>query len=141
MARFCSRGATGVASVRSCRRLPLCPTEVMPASSNMDLLLANAESISEGGSTSGITYLRRGKKPVQQQLQQERGVRIHERNKVSEEGEGMRCSRRQRRDSSATHCEDHSEPGCHPTAHGGPRWSRDPPASCGGAYAGAGGCT
>jgi len=61
---------------------------------------------------------------VQQQLQQEREVRIRERNnsadtKVSEEGEGMRCSRRQRRDSSATHCEDHGEAGCHPTAHGG----------------------
>jgi len=56
------------------------------AGSRTDPPLAKAEPISDGGSTSGITYLRREKK-----LQQERGVRIRERNnfpdtKVSEEG-------------------------------------------------------
>jgi len=51
----------------------------MPASSKTDPLLAKADPISNGGSASGITY-RRGKKPAQQQLQPERGVRICERN-------------------------------------------------------------
>ncbi|GAB0192075.1 acid sphingomyelinase-like phosphodiesterase 3b [Grus japonensis] len=63
----------------------------MPASSKTNLLLAKAEPISDGGSASGITELRRGRKPLQ--LQPERGVRIHERNnsadtKVSEGGGG-----------------------------------------------------
>ncbi|GAB0179334.1 acid sphingomyelinase-like phosphodiesterase 3b [Grus japonensis] len=62
----------------------------MPASTKMDPLLAKAEPISHGGSTSGITQLRRGKK---HQFQPERGVRRCERNnsadtKVSEEGGG-----------------------------------------------------
>jgi len=34
----------------------------MPAGSNTDLLLAKAKPISDGGSASGITYSRRGKK-------------------------------------------------------------------------------
>ncbi|GAB0207612.1 acid sphingomyelinase-like phosphodiesterase 3b [Grus japonensis] len=64
----------------------------MPASSKTDLLLAKAEPISDSGSASGITYLRRGKKLLRK-LQPERGVRICEKNnsvdtKVSEEGEG-----------------------------------------------------
>ncbi|GAB0183589.1 epimerase family protein SDR39U1 [Grus japonensis] len=61
----------------------------MPAGSKTDLLLAKAEPISNGGSTSGVTLLRRGKKNPP--LQQETGVRISERNnsadhKVTEEG-------------------------------------------------------
>ncbi|GAB0186196.1 E3 ubiquitin-protein ligase MARCHF3 [Grus japonensis] len=64
----------------------------MPAGSKMDPLLAKAKPISDGGSASGVTELRR-KKPAQQQLQLERGVRVCERNnsadtKVSEEGGG-----------------------------------------------------
>ena len=58
---FDSRGATGVASVRSCQKLPLCPTEPMPASSKTDPLLAKAKPISDSGSASGITDLRREK--------------------------------------------------------------------------------
>ena len=54
-------GATGVASVRRCQKLPLCPIEPMPASSKMDPLLAKAELISDSGSASGITSLRKGK--------------------------------------------------------------------------------
>ena len=57
---FGSRGATVVASVR--RKLPLCLTEPMPAGSKADPLLAKAEPISDGGSASGITYLRREEK-------------------------------------------------------------------------------
>ena len=66
----------------------------MPAGSKTDPLLAKAEPISDGGSASGITGLRRGEKTaVEQQLQPERGVRICERNnsadtKVREEGGG-----------------------------------------------------
>ena len=58
---FGSGGATGMASVRSCQKLPLCPTEPMPAGSKTDPPLAKAEPISDGGSASVITYLRRGK--------------------------------------------------------------------------------
>ncbi|PKU43609.1 suppression of tumorigenicity 5 protein isoform x4 [Limosa lapponica baueri] len=62
----------------------------MPDSSKTDPPLIKAKPISDGGSTSGITYLTSGKnKP--RQLQPEREVRICERNnpadtKVSEEG-------------------------------------------------------
>ena len=52
-----------MASVRSCQKLPPCPIEPMPAGSKMDLLLAKAEPVSDGGdNTSGVTYLRRGKR-------------------------------------------------------------------------------
>ncbi|KAK4829029.1 hypothetical protein QYF61_001804 [Mycteria americana] len=66
--------------------------EPMPAGSKMDPPLAKAEPISDGGSASVITYLRRGKKLLCNSSQ-ERGVRVFERNnsadtKVSEEGGG-----------------------------------------------------
>jgi len=91
---FRSRGATGVTSVGSCQKLPPCLTEPMPASSKTDLTLAKAEAISDGASTSVVTNLRRKKTLRNDNLQQERGVRICERNnsadtKVSEaEGAG-----------------------------------------------------
>ena len=50
-------GATGVASVRSCQKLPLCLIEPMPAGSKTDPPLAKAKPIS----TSVITYLKRKK--------------------------------------------------------------------------------
>ncbi|GAB0184861.1 hypothetical protein GRJ2_000951400 [Grus japonensis] len=61
----------------------------MPASSKMDLLLAKAKPISHNGSTSGITWLRRGKTPAL--LQPERRTRRCESNnsadiKISAEG-------------------------------------------------------
>ena len=59
---FVAGGATGMASVRSCQKLPLCPIKLMPAGSKTDPPLAKAEPISNSGSTSGITYLRKGKK-------------------------------------------------------------------------------
>ena len=55
-------GATGVAPVRRCQKLPPCPTEPMPAGSKTDPRLAKAESISNGGSASGRTYLSREKR-------------------------------------------------------------------------------
>jgi len=50
-----------MASVRSCPTLRLRLTEPMPAGSRTDPLLAKAEPISDSGSTSVITYLRRQK--------------------------------------------------------------------------------
>jgi len=67
---FCSgRGGRdthtiGVASVRSCEKLALCATDPVPAGSETDPPLAKAKRISDGGSTSVIMYLRRGKKPA-----------------------------------------------------------------------------
>ncbi|KAJ7400652.1 protein pxr1-like [Pitangus sulphuratus] len=57
----------------------------------MDSPLAKDEPTSDGGRASGMTYLRRGKKPLQQQMQLEIGVRLCERRssadaKVSKEG-------------------------------------------------------
>ena len=57
---FGSRGAIRVASIRSCKKLPPCVTEPVPAGSKTDLLLAKAKPISNGGSTSVI--FKKGKK-------------------------------------------------------------------------------
>ena len=83
-----------MASVRGCQKLPLCLTEPGPVDSKTDLLLAKAMPISDSGSISGITDLRRKKNQTAYgQLQWEKGVRRCERNnsadtKVSEEGGG-----------------------------------------------------
>ena len=58
---FGSGRVTGVASVRSCWKLPLYLTEPIPAGSKTDPLTAKAEPISNSGSASVITYLRRKK--------------------------------------------------------------------------------
>jgi len=81
-----------VASVRSCEKLSPCPTEPKPDSFKTDPLLAKAEPINNSGSTSVITCLRRGKKPLcNGNCSWEKQVRIHDRNnsadaKVSEGG-------------------------------------------------------
>jgi len=85
--------AAGVASARSCQKLPPCLIEPMPAGSTTDPLLAKAEPISDGGGASGITDLKGRKVSAQRQLQLESGVRMCERNnsadtEVSEEGGG-----------------------------------------------------
>jgi len=59
---FGSRGAARAASVGSCWKLPPCPTEPVPFSSKTDLLLAKTMPISDGGSNSVVTYLRKGEK-------------------------------------------------------------------------------
>jgi len=51
----------------------------------------------------------------------------------------MKCSWCQSRDFPAVHGEDHGEEGCSPAAHGGPWWSRYPPAAWAGPHARAGG--
>jgi len=51
--------------VRSCWKFHLCPMESMPASSKTDPVLAKSEPISDGGSASVITHLRRGEKKMQ----------------------------------------------------------------------------
>jgi len=72
-----------MASVGSCKKLPLCSTEPMPAGSKTDLPLAKVKPIGNGGRASGITYLIREKNPcVMAFLQQERGVRICERKQL-----------------------------------------------------------
>jgi len=50
-----------VASLRRYHKFPPCLTEPMPATSKMDPLLAKAKPVSDNGSTSIITYLRKGK--------------------------------------------------------------------------------
>jgi len=59
---FGSRGALGVTSVRSCEKLPPCLIKPVPAGSKTDPPLAKAKPVSDGGSTSVIIYLRKGKK-------------------------------------------------------------------------------
>lgn len=59
---FGSGGATGLAAVKSSQKLPPCLTKLMPAGSRMDLPLAKAKPIRNGGTTFGITWLRRGQK-------------------------------------------------------------------------------
>jgi len=56
---FGSRGAIGVASVRSCKKLPPCVIKPVPAGSKMDPPLTKAKPISDGGGASVITYLRK----------------------------------------------------------------------------------
>ena len=51
-----------MAAVRSCQKLPPCPMEPTPAGSRMDPPLGKAEPNSDGGSSRGTKYLRRGKK-------------------------------------------------------------------------------
>jgi len=125
-------GAIGVASVRSCEKLPPSLIKPVPANSKTDPLLPKTKPISNSGSDSVITYLRKGRK---KKLCGETAVRVRqcERNnsaytKVGEEGEGRRCPKcRSREPSLATHDEDHGEAGCSPAVHGGPQWSRSPP--------------
>lgn len=62
-----------------------CLRELMLASSKMDPQMAKVEPISDGGSTSAITYLRKGKSPAQQQLQPEREVEICGRNNSADQ--------------------------------------------------------
>jgi len=69
---FGSGGAIGVASVRSCHKLPPCLTEPVADGSKMDPPLAKSKPISNSGSASVITYLRRGKKTVVKWLSRER---------------------------------------------------------------------
>ncbi|TRZ11314.1 hypothetical protein HGM15179_015795 [Zosterops borbonicus] len=59
----------------------------MPASAKMDPPLAKAEPISDGGSTFGISELRKMKSySAKSKKQPERGVRIHERNSSQHPG-------------------------------------------------------
>jgi len=53
-----------VALVRRCEKLLPCLIKPVPAGSKMDLPLAKAKPISNGGSASVITYLRRGRKKL-----------------------------------------------------------------------------
>ena len=102
-----------------CQKLPLCPTEPMPAGCETDLPL-NKLPISNGGSASGIAYLRREKKPA---VRREECEYVRERTRQAprsgkKEGEEVLQAPEQR-DSPAARGEDHGEAGCPPAAHGG----------------------
>lgn len=51
-------------SVRSCQKLPICPTEPMQPAPRW------TEPVSDGGSASGITVKKGGKKSAQQQSEE-----------------------------------------------------------------------
>jgi len=55
----------GVDSVRSCEKPHPCPIKPVLADSGMDSPLAKTKLISDGGSASVITYLRRERKKLQ----------------------------------------------------------------------------
>jgi len=132
-----------VASVRSCENLPPCVTEPMPAGSKMDPLLAKAKPISDGGSTSVISYLRRGKNCGEIAVKRDEGDDVRETTLQiprSVKMQGRRCSRRRSRDCPAARDKDHGEAGCPHAVHGSPQWSRSPPASRRRLHAIAGGC-
>jgi len=64
---FGSGGTIGVASVKSCKKFPPCLIKSQLAGSKMDSLLHKAKPISDSGSTSVITYLRKGRKKSRQE--------------------------------------------------------------------------
>lgn len=75
--------------MRGCQKLLPCQTEPMSAGSKTDPLLAKAQHINDGGSATGIMYLRRRRK-ISGQLHLG-GVKIREKNSpadpiMSEEG-------------------------------------------------------
>ena len=76
------------------RSFPSCLIKPVPASSKTDLSLAKAKPISDGGSSSVITYLRKGRKKLGGQMAGRRELvrRYESKNsadtKVSEEGGG-----------------------------------------------------
>lgn len=71
---FAALGPARIVSVRSSQKLPQSLVDPMPFSSEVDLQLAKAEPISDGGSDSGVRYLKREEKPAR--LQSETGMRI-----------------------------------------------------------------
>jgi len=108
----------------------------------MDPLLAKA--ISNSGSTTVITYLRRGETCGETAVEREKWDYVRETTlqtpRSMKEG-GRRCARRRSRDfSPAAHEDDHDEAGCAPAAHESPQWSRYPPAARGRPHARSGEC-
>ena len=111
-----------MASLSSCEKLHPCLIKPVPASFETDLPLAKAKPISNSGSTSVITYLRRGK------TRDETAARLCEKNysahtKVSEEGGRGGAPDAGAEISPAACDEDYGEAGCPPASHGGPRQS------------------
>ena len=117
--------------------------EPMPASSKMDPLLAKAKSISNGGSASKRTSLRRwGKKNIcATTAAGERSENMWEQQPWRDPGPCRRAG-----GAPGTRAEIPQQPMLKttvrqavPSAHGGSQWSRSPPAARGGPHAGAGG--
>ena len=98
----------------------------MPSGSKTDPLLAKSESISNGGSTSVITYLQREKKkPGAKAIAAREGSETMWEKQLCRQQDqwrrrGRRFSRHQSRDFLAASGEDHGEADCPPAAQGGP---------------------
>jgi len=58
--------------VRSCKKLPPCLIKPVPAGSKTDPPLGKTKLISDGGSASGMTYLRKGRKKLGETAARER---------------------------------------------------------------------
>jgi len=57
-------GAIGVASMRSCKKIPPCLIKPVPAGSKTDPLLAKAKPFRDSSSASVRAYLRRGRRKL-----------------------------------------------------------------------------
>lgn len=80
--------------MRKCQKLPLCSTELIPASCRMDPTLTKPKPISDDGGTSEIKFLRRRGRGQRERFERNSPADP----KVSEEGEEGKCSRSQNRD-------------------------------------------
>ena len=72
---FGSGGAYRGGFCEKLEKLPPCLIQPVPAGSKTDTLLAKATPTSNGGSASGIMYLRKGRKKTAEMAVTERGVR------------------------------------------------------------------
>jgi len=124
--------------VSSCEKLPPCLIKPVPAGSKMDPLLPKAEPISNGGSASVITYLRKGRKNsvVKMAVWREECDCVREktlqtpRSLKKERGEEV-PEMLEQRPSLAACDEDNDKAGCPLAVHGDPLWSGYPPAAHG----------
>lgn len=80
---FSQQGCYKEASVRKCQKLPLCSTELIPASCRMDPTLTKPKPISDDGGTSEIKFLRRRGRGQRERFERNSPADP----KVSEEGE------------------------------------------------------
>ncbi|KAM4906271.1 LOW QUALITY PROTEIN: tyrosyl-DNA phosphodiesterase 2-like [Sylvia borin] len=100
--------AAGVAPVRSCQKLPLCQTGPRSAGFKADLLWIHAMPISDGGSASGIMYLRLSSCCTTTSAAEE-GIESSPADpKGQQRRRGRRCSRCRSRDSPSP-CAEHGE--------------------------------
>jgi len=112
----------------------------MPAGCKMDLPLPKAQPITDGGSFCDNVFRKGGAAGGTTLHVAARGEESEwERETRSVQKGGRRCPRHQSTGSPEAHGIDQDEAGSGPAAHGGPWWSRSPPAASGGPHAEAGG--